>query len=340
MSDAASVVQLTPKDFASDQEVRWCPGCGNYSILAQTKKALASLGIPREKTVFVSGIGCASRSPYYVGTYGFHGIHGRALGIATGIKLAQPDLSVWVATGDGDALSIGGNHLLHAIRRNMDINILLYNNRTYGLTKGQYSPTSPVGMKTKSTPMGSIDFPLRPLSVAIAAEATFVARSPDMDAAHLEHVIERAARHKGTSFIEIYQNCVIFNDGAFSYAVDKETKKETTIYLEDGKPLVFGRDRDKGIILNGLTPQVVRLGDEFTEKDLLRHDEKMDEPSLAHILARMTYPEFPEPMGVFRCVERPTYEDALLEQIDASVKDRGKGDLEKLFDNGETWTVN
>ena len=340
MSDAAAVVQLSPKDFASDQDVRWCPGCGDYSILAQTKKALAGLGIPREKVVFVSGIGCASRSPYYLDTYGFHGIHGRALGIATGIKLSAPELSVWVTTGDGDALSIGGNHLLHAIRRNMDINILLYNNRIYGLTKGQYSPTSPLGTKTKSTPMGSIDFPLHPLSVAIAAEATFVARSPDINAAHLQHVIERGARHKGTSFIEIYQNCSIFNDGAFNYAADKGMKDDATIYLEHGHPLVFGKDRNKGIMLNGLELQVVTLDGKVTEDDLLRHDEQKGDPSLAYMLTRMTYPEFPEPMGVFRCVERPTYEDMLMEQIEESVRIRGKGELENLFDNGETWVVN
>ena len=340
MITLAADVGPTTRDLTSDEDVRWCPGCGNYSILAQTKKVLSNLGIPRENIVFVSGIGCASRFPYYLNTYGFHGIHGRALGIAIGIKAVQPDLSVWVATGDGDALSIGGNHLLHAIRRNTDINILLFNNRTYGLTKGQYSPTSPLGMKTKSTPMGSIDFPLHPLSVAIGAEATFVARSVDRNTAHLQYVLERAARHKGTSFVEIYQNCVIFNNGSFEYATRKDTKDDTTVYLEHGRPLVFGKDRAKGIRLNGMSPEVVTLGGAVTEDDLLFHDERQAEPILAYILSRMRGPEFPEPLGVFRCVDRPTYEDMLMGQVEQAVHDRGEGTLEDLFDNGEAWIVN
>ncbi len=339
MSAQTVELRINPKDYASDEDVRWCPGCGDYSILAQAKKALASLGIPREKAVFVSGIGCASRFPYYLNTYGVHGIHGRALGIATGVKATRPDLSVWVVTGDGDALSIGGNHLLHAVRRNADINILLFNNRTYGLTKGQYSPTSPLGMKTKSTPMGSIDFPLQPLSVAIGAEATFVARSVDRNVKHLQYVLERAARHKGTSFVEIYQNCIIFNDGTFEYATDKDAKDDTTVYLEHNHPLVFGKDRNKGIKLNGLDPEVVTLGGDIKEDDLLFHDETQPEPTLAYLLSRMRYPEFPEPMGVFRCVERPTYEELLVGQIDEAVKEHGEGTLEKLFDNGEAWVV-
>ncbi|MGD2107825.1 MAG: 2-oxoacid:ferredoxin oxidoreductase subunit beta [Phycisphaerae bacterium] len=339
MTAGPVALKLTPKDFASDQDVRWCPGCGDYSILAQTKKALASLGLPREKVVVVSGIGCASRFPYYLNTYGFHGIHGRALGIATGVKATQPDTSVWVATGDGDALSIGGNHLLHAIRRNMDINILLFNNRTYGLTKGQYSPTSPLGMKTKSTPMGSIDAPLSPISVALGAEATFVARTVDVNVKHLETVLERAANHKGTSFVEIYQNCIIFNDDAFEYATGKNTKSETTVYLEHGKPLTFGREVTKGIRMNGMNPEIVELNGDVGEGELLVHDEKQDEPSLAYLLSRMRQPEFPEPMGVFRCVERPTYEDMLMAQVDGAIKARGNGTLEALFDNGETWVA-
>ena len=340
MSAEANGVQLAPKDYASDQDIRWCPGCGNYSILTQTKKALASLGIPREKVVVVSGIGCASRFPYYLDTYGFHSIHGRALGIATGIKVAQPELSVWVATGDGDALSIGGNHLLHAVRRNIDVNILLFNNRTYGLTKGQYSPTSPLGMKTKSTPMGSIDAPLHPLSVAVGAEATFVARSVDVNVKHLENVLERAARHKGTSFVEIYQNCTIFNDGAFEYASGKQTKSDTTVYLEHGRPLLFGKEGNRGIRLHGMEPEVVTLGDDITEGDLLIHDERQAEPSLAFLLSRMSYPDFPEPMGVLRCVEQPTYEDLLVEQVSESIRARGAGRLEDLLDSGESWVVN
>jgi 2-oxoglutarate ferredoxin oxidoreductase subunit beta len=339
MNADIGLVQLTPKDFASDQEVRWCPGCGDYSILAQTKKVLAGLSIPREKVVFVSGIGCSSRFPYYLDTYGFHGIHGRALGIATGIKITNPDLSVWVVTGDGDGLSIGGNHLLHAIRRNIDVNILLFNNRIYGLTKGQYSPTSPLGKKTRSTPFGSIDYPLHPLSVAIGAEATFVARTIDINVKHLAYVLERAAKHKGTSFVEIYQNCIIFNDMAFEYSTGKDTKDDTTVYLEHNRPLVFGKQRKKGIRLSGMEPEIVHLDDGLTEDDLLFHNEQAPEPSLAYMLSRMRYPDFPEPMGVFRCVEMPTYEDRLLDQLGEVVKARGPGKLEDLLKEGDTWTV-
>ncbi len=335
---ASPLTVLTPKDFASDQDVRWCPGCGDYAILTQVRKVCAKIGAVRENTVFVAGIGCSSRFPYYMDTYGFHTIHGRAPAVATGIKIANPDLDVWVVTGDGDGLSIGGNHLLHAIRRNLDINILLFNNRIYGLTKGQYSPTSPFGKKTKSTPMGSLDFPLHPLSVAIGAEATFVARTIDVNVKHLAHVLERAARHKGTSFVEIYQNCNIFNDLAFEYATAKDTKEETTLYLEHNRPLVFGKQRNKGIRLNGMDPQIVELGNATTEDDLLFHNEQQGEPSLAYLLSRMHYPDFPEPMGVFRCVERPTYEDLLMDQINEA-RARRPGRLEELFNEGETWVV-
>jgi 2-oxoglutarate/2-oxoacid ferredoxin oxidoreductase subunit beta len=332
-------LKLTPKDFASDQDVRWCPGCGDYSILAQAKKVLPELGIPKEKIVFVSGIGCSSRFPYYMNTYGLHGIHGRALAIASGIKLAHPELSVWVVTGDGDGLSIGGNHLLHTIRRNLDLNILLFNNRIYGLTKGQYSPTSEFGKKTKSTPMGSVDQPLHPLSVALGAEATFVARTVDMNTKHLCEVLERAARHRGTSFVEIYQNCNIFNNGAFDYATEKATKDDTTLYLEHGKPLLFGKERNKGIRLHGMDPEIVTLGDGITEDDLLFHDEKAPQPSLAYLLTRMHYPEFPEPMGVFRAVERPVLEDLVHDQITRAIEKQGVGELEDLFSSGDVWTV-
>jgi 2-oxoglutarate ferredoxin oxidoreductase subunit beta len=332
-------VQLTAKDFASDQDVRWCPGCGDYSILAQTKKVLAGLGIARENFVFVSGIGCSSRFPYYVETYGFHSIHGRAPAVASGVKLANPDLQVWIVTGDGDALSIGGNHFLHAIRRNLDFKILLFNNQIYGLTKGQYSPTSPFGQKTKSTPLGSVDYPLNPLCVAIGAEATFVARSIDVNTKHLEYVLQRAAAHKGTAFVEIYQNCNIFNDGAFEYAAGKDTRDDTTLTLEHGRPLVFGRNRDKGIRLNVLQPEVVSLGNGVREDDLLFHDEKMEEPSLAYLLSRMRHPQFPEPIGVFRAIERPTYEDLVIKQVQSAQAARGKGDLSKLLHDGETWEV-
>ena len=339
MSNDTVQVELKPKDYATDQDVRWCPGCGDYAILSQAKKVLAGLGIPRENLVVVSGIGCSSRFPYYIESYGFHSIHGRAMAIATGVKVANPELSVWVVTGDGDGLSIGGNHLLHTIRRNVDLTILLFNNQIYGLTKGQYSPTSPMGKKTKSSPQGAIDFPLRPLSVAIGAEATFVARTIDVNVKHLGYILERAARHKGTSFIEIYQNCNIFNDGAFEYVTGKDVKDENAVYLEHNKPLIFGKDRDKGIRLNGMKPEIVSLGNGITEDDLLFHDEKAEDPSLAYLLSRMQHPNAPEPMGVFRCVERPTYEDLLMDQIESSRKANGEGDLESLFASGETWTV-
>jgi 2-oxoglutarate ferredoxin oxidoreductase subunit beta len=329
---------LKPADFASDQDVRWCPGCGDYSILAQTKKVLAKLGVDRTKTVFVSGIGCSSRFPYYMNTYGFHSIHGRAPTFATGLKLARPDLTIWMVTGDGDGLSIGGNHLMHIIRRNVDVKILLFNNRIYGLTKGQYSPTSEFGKKTKSTPMGAPDHPVRPISVAIAAEASFAARSIDVDVKHLEYTLERAAKHVGTAFVEIYQNCNIFNDGAFDYATDKATKSDTTLYLDHGKPLVFGKESDKGIRLNSMTPEIVDL--KTTAKDdLLVHDEKAAEPSLAFLLSRMRYPEFPEPMGVFRAVEQERYVDLVRRQNEQAIARQGQGDLQKLITGDETWTV-
>ncbi len=337
---AQTTVQLTAKDYGSDQDVRWCPGCGDYSILAQVKKVMAAIGAKRETTVFVSGIGCSSRFPYYMSTYGFHGIHGRAPAIATGVKATNPELDVWVATGDGDALSIGGNHFLHAVRRNVNMKILMFNNRIYGLTKGQYSPTSPLGKKTKSTPFGSVDYPLHPISVAIGAEATFVARSIDVNVKHLEYVLERAAKHKGTAFVEIYQNCNIFNDLAFEYATAKETKDDTTVYLEHGKPLIFGKDHKKGIRLHGMDPEIVELGGDIKEDDLLFHDERQVEPSLAYLLSRMHYPDFPEPMGVFRAVERPTYEDMLVGQVQSAVQSKGAGKLADLYDDGETWVVN
>ncbi|MCE9547795.1 MAG: 2-oxoacid:ferredoxin oxidoreductase subunit beta [Planctomycetia bacterium] len=339
MSTGTTLPVLQAADFASDQEVRWCPGCGDYSILAQMKKIMPSLGIPREQTVFVSGIGCSSRFPYYMNTYGVHSIHGRAPAIATGLKTARPDLSVWVITGDGDALSIGGNHLMHAIRRNLDINIVLFNNQIYGLTKGQYSPTSPLGKVTKSTPMGAVDNPLHPISIAIGCEATFVARSIDVNIKHLGMVLKRAAEHRGTAFVEVYQNCNIFNDGAFAYATDKESKADTVIELEHGKPLIFGKNRDKGIRLHGLDPEIVELGKGVSEDDLLFHDEKAPEPSLAYLLSRMRHPEFPEPIGVFRAVDRPRYDDEVSKQIAAALAKKGPGDLNALFNSGDTWDI-
>jgi 2-oxoglutarate ferredoxin oxidoreductase subunit beta len=339
MSTDTPLPVLTPADFASDQDVRWCPGCGDYSILAQMKKVMAALGVPREQLVFISGIGCSSRFPYYMNTYGIHSIHGRAPAVATGLKCVRPDLSVWVITGDGDALSIGGNHLIHAIRRNLDINIVLFNNRIYGLTKGQYSPTSPLGQVTKSTPLGAIDNPLHPLSIAIGCEATFVARTIDVNIKHLGDTLRRAAEHDGTAFVEVYQNCNVFNDGAWQYATERETKAETTIELEHGKPLIFGKNKDKGIRLNGMEPEIVQLGKGVSEDDLLFHDEKSPEPSLAYLLSRMRYPEFPEPIGVFRAVDRPRYDVLINEQIETARKERGAGNLEQLFHAGETWSV-
>ena len=330
---------LKPADFASDQDVRWCPGCGDYAILAQMKKVMPTLGIPREKIVFISGIGCSSRFPYYMNTYGMHSIHGRAPAVATGLKAVRPDLNVWVITGDGDGLSIGGNHLMHAIRRNLDINIILFNNRIYGLTKGQYSPTSPLGKKTKSTPMGAIDNPLHPLSVAIGCECTFVARSIDTEIKHLGDTLKRAAEHPGTSFVEVYQNCNVFNDGAFEYATDRNSKGDTTIEIEHGKPLIFGKNRDKGIRLNGMEPEIVELGKGISVDDLLFHDEKAPEPSLAYLLSRMRHPEFPEPIGVFRAVDHPKYDEELNKQIENARKNRGEGKIEELLNAGETWTI-
>ncbi len=330
---------LTAKDFASDQEIRWCPRCGDYSILAQMKKVLPTLGIPKEDFVFVSGIGCSSRFPYYMDTYGFHSIHGRAPAIATGVKLAKPGSQVWVITGDGDALSIGGNHLMHAIRRNINLKIILFNNQIYGLTKGQYSPTSPLGSRTKSTPFGSVDNPLSPLCVAIGSEASFVARSVDVDIQHLTMTLERAAKHNGTAFVEVYQDCNVFNSGAFKYAQDKKEKLDNVVYLEHGKPLVFGGEVKKGVKADNNKPEVVELGKGYSEDDLIFHDEKAEEPSLAFMLARMRHPHYPEPVGVFRAVDRPAYDDAVVAQMEDTIKTKGEGDLEKLFNTGDTWTV-
>ncbi|HEV2799674.1 MAG TPA: 2-oxoacid:ferredoxin oxidoreductase subunit beta [Pyrinomonadaceae bacterium] len=332
--------QLKKADFVSGQEVRWCPGCGDYSILNNVQKVMPELGIPREKIVFVSGIGCSSRFPYYMNTYGFHSIHGRAPAVATGIKAANPELSVWVVTGDGDALSIGGNHFMHAIRRNLDMNVILFNNRIYGLTKGQYSPTSELGKRTKSTPMGVIDYPLNPLSMAIASEATFVARSLDLDVKHLGATVQAAARHKGVSFIEVYQNCNIFNDGAFEYFTERSVRSDHMIYLEHGQPMIFGKERNRGIRMNGAHPEVVTIGENgVTVDDLLVHDIHLKDPSVAFMLARMEYPDFPQPVGIFRAVERDTYEDMLEAQIDAAREKQGAGNLEKLINSGETWVV-
>lgn len=339
MSTTIAPTPLTRKDFESDQEVRWCPGCGDYSILAQTQKVLPELGVAREKFVFVSGIGCSSRFPYYVNTYGFHSIHGRAPAIATGVKASRPDLFVWVVTGDGDGLSIGGNHLMHCMRRNVDLKIILFNNRIYGLTKGQYSPTSEFGKKTKSTPMGSIDYPLNPIHLAIAAEATFVARSFDIDTKHMQETLVRAAKHKGTAFVEVFQNCNIFNDGAFKGFTDKEVRDDRVIYVQHGKPLVYGKNHDKGLRLNGTNLEVVALGSGVSESDLLVYNEEDPSPVMAYLVSALEYPHFPVPVGVFRNISKPTYDELMAGQIQKSIEIYGQGNLEKLLNAGDTWTV-
>ncbi len=339
MSEAVDVPKaLTRKDFVSDQEVRWCPGCGDYAILAQMQKVLPDIGVPKENIVFVSGIGCSSRFPYYMNTYGVHSIHGRAPTIATGVKAANPDLSVWVITGDGDALSIGGNHFLHCLRRNVDLKIILFNNRIYGLTKGQYSPTSLSGHRTKSSPMGSIDYPLHPMSVAISAEATFVARTQDTNTKHLSEILQRAAAHKGTAFVEIYQNCVVFNPTAWDHTTDADVRDDNILFLQDGQPLIFGKDLDRGIRMNGFSPEVVNLS-EVEESELIVHHEEMDNPNYAYMLSRMEDPAMPLPFGVLRSVSRPSYNDLLMDQVTTAAEQRGTGDLQSLFTSGDTWTV-
>jgi 2-oxoglutarate/2-oxoacid ferredoxin oxidoreductase subunit beta len=333
------VIKLTRKDFVSDQEVRWCPGCGDYSILAQTQKVMPDFGYPRENIVFISGIGCSGRLPYYMNTYGFHTIHGRAPTLATGLKAARPDLMVWVITGDGDALSIGGNHVLHSMRRNVDLTMVMFNNRIYGLTKGQASPTSELGKKTKSTPLGTVDTPIMPLTVALAAEASFVARSVDTHTEHLQKTLERAGRHKGSSFLEVLQNCNIFNDGAWRDFTDREVREDRMLVLEHGQPMIFGKDRDKGIRLSGLRPEVVQLGNGVREEDLLVHDEQAEEPYLALMLSRMFWPDFPVPVGVLRAIPRPTHDELVVGQIETARATSGEGDLVKALNSGETWTV-
>jgi 2-oxoglutarate ferredoxin oxidoreductase subunit beta len=337
----ATLPPLTKKDFQTDQEVRWCPGCGDYAILSAVQMVFPELGIPREKFVIVSGIGCSSRFPYYMNTYGFHSIHGRAPAVATGLKLLHPELEVWIATGDGDALSIGGNHTIHMLRRNVGLKVLLFNNKIYGLTKGQYSPTSELGKKTKSTPFGTNDRPFNPVSLAIGSEATFVARSVDVFQQHLKDTLRRAAQHKGAAFIEILQNCNIFNDGAWTDVTEKENRSENVVMLEHGKPLIFGKNRDKGIRLNGFELEVVQLGNGVSESDLLIHDEHHPRPAYAFLLAHMEQrPGFPTPIGVLRSWgDVPRYEDISAAQIKDVISKRGKGDIAKLLRTGDTWIV-
>jgi len=344
MSETTTIapVALTPKDFATDQEVRWCPGCGDYSILAQVQKIMPSIGVPKENIVIVSGIGCSSRFPYYMNTYGMHSIHGRATAVASGLKAARPELSVWIVTGDGDSLSIGGNHTIHLLRRNFDVNILLFNNQIYGLTKGQYSPTSEENKITKSTPFGSIDHPFNPLALALGADATFIARSMDRDPKHLQELLIRSHQHKGASFLEIYQNCNIFNDGAFEAFTEKSSKPAETLFLEQGKPLIFGAQKNRGIKLDGFKPIVVELGAEFTADDLWVHDER--DFFKGQILTRMfddprVEGHLPRPFGIFYETDRACYEDVMAMQIDEVVAKKGKGDLDKLLRGNETWTI-
>ncbi len=311
---------FSPTDISSDQEVRCCPACGDFSIL--------TLGVPREKLVFVSGMGCSSRIPYYLNTYGFHGLHGRAPALATGLKLANPELQVWVVTGDGDGLAIGAGHLVHALRRNVDLKILLFNNETLGLTKGQHSPTSRTGTRSQTSPEGSVEAPLRPLSVALASEASF-----------LSGVLERAAAHRGSAFVEIYQNCKVFNDGVFDYATDKSVKADCTVYLEHGRPLLFGQDRNRGLRLSGFDVEVATLGNGVTIDDLIIHDERAEHPNLAFLLSRLSGPEFPECLGIFRRVERPTYEDQLRHLLAEARHTHGPSRIEQLLAGADTWVV-
>ncbi len=339
MSGAVESLKLTKKDFVTDQEVRWCPGCGDYAILSATQQVFAELNVPRHRFVIVSGIGCASRFPYYMNTYGFHTIHGRAPAIATGIKITNPDLSVWIVTGDGDSLSIGGNHIIHLMRRNVDVKVMLFDNRIYGLTKGQYSPTSEVGKKTKSTPYGSIDRPFNPIALAFGAGATFVARSVDVFTPHLKKTIHAAHEHRGTAFVQIYQNCNIFNDGTFGNVREKNLRDDYLLDLEHGKPLIFGKERDRGMRLAAPhRPEVVKLGNGVTESDLVVHDEKGPMGYLA-MLAEMQPPEFPVPIGVLRRVDEPTLDAGMREQIQQISAQKGPGDLEQALHSGGTWTV-
>jgi 2-oxoglutarate ferredoxin oxidoreductase subunit beta len=332
---------LSRKDFVTDQDVRWCPGCGDYSVLANVQRVMPDLGVPRENFVFVSGIGCSSRFPYYMNTYGFHTIHGRAPAFATGIKASRPDLSVWTVTGDGDGLSIGGNHLLHAIRRNLDVQILLFNNRVYGLTKGQYSPTSLVGMRTKTSPTGSIDHPIDPITFALGSGATFVARTIDVDANHMQNMLKRAHEHRGTAFIEILQNCPVFNDDTWEELQNRKSRTDTSLVLEHGKPLVFGAPGSlKGICLERGVPKVIELSDDDDPEalDVVVHDEDAP-PSYSFALASLARPDFPLPVGVLRETSKACYEEMLEDEVQSAIETRGPGDLRELLHSGDTWTV-
>lgn len=338
----APTEKLTAKDFTSDQEVRWCPGCGDYSILKQVQTVMPDLGIPRENIAFVAGIGCSSRFPYYMDTYGLHSIHGRATAVASGLKATRPELSVWVVSGDGDGLSIGGNHTIHLLRRNINVNMLLFNNEIYGLTKGQYSPASPLGKVSKSTPYGSVDHPFNPLALVLGAGGTFIARSMDRDPVHLRGILKRAHEHKGTSFVEIYQNCNVFNDGAFEVFTEKASKKDETLFMEHGKPLIFGANNEKGVKLDGFKPMIVNVAD-VSANDLWIHDER-DEMKATLLTRFFDDPKkaghMPRPFGIFLIQDKPTYEEAMSAQIADTIKARGEGDLDALLKGRETWTIN
>lgn len=336
--------EYSGKDFSSDQDVRWCPGCGDYTILKQVQNAMPEIGVDKKDIVFISGIGCAARFPYYMDTFGMHSIHGRAPAIATGLKVSRPELSVWIITGDGDSLSIGANHFIQLLRRNVNVNLLLFNNQIYGLTKGQYSPTSPEGSVFKSTPFGSIDHPFNPLSLSMGADGTFVARAMDRDPRHLNKMILRANEHSGTSMLEIYQNCIVFNDGAFELFTDKKSRPREAIYLEDGEPLVFGKNEEKGVRLDGLKPEVVSLENgEFSKDDLWVHDET--DRTKAYLLSRFfdepvdDATHFPRPFGVLYAVNRPCYDDGVNAQVNEVIERKGVGDLDELLRGPETWTV-
>jgi 2-oxoglutarate ferredoxin oxidoreductase subunit beta len=330
--------KLTPKDFKSDQEVRWCPGCGDHAVLNAVQKALSELGIPKEKFAFISGIGCSSRFPYYMNTYGFHGIHGRASAIATGVKIANPELSVWQITGDGDALAIGGNHFIHVVRRNLDINIILFNNEIYGLTKGQYSPTSEKGLVTKTSPFGTIEEPFSVGELVIGAKGKFFARTVDANVTLSTQIYIEAARHKGASVIEVLQNCVIFNDGIHEKVTGKEVRDDRTLILKQGEPMIFGKESDKGLILEGLKLKVVKIGENgITEKDILIHDATEPNPGIQYMLANMKYPEYPVALGVIRAVPGPTYEKELENQIEQVRSKSGIKNMDDLLNSGSVW---
>jgi 2-oxoglutarate ferredoxin oxidoreductase subunit beta len=340
---AVALPTYTKKDFESGVDPRWCPGCGDFSIINQVQKLLPSVGVARENIVFISGIGCSSRFPYYMNNYGMHTLHGRAPSYASGLKLSRPELQVWVVTGDGDALAIGGNHFIHTMRRNMDLKILMFNNRIYGLTKGQVSPTSELGKKTKTTPFGSADYPFNPPALALGAGATFVARTIDIEAAHMGAVLKTASEHKGSTYVEIYQNCPVFNDGAYTTLTEKTVKADAQLRMEDGKPLLFGKDNKKGIRFNAQTAEleVVTVGENgVTEKDILVHNPRREDPTIAFMLANLsTRPGFPTPIGVFRNVTLPTCDELNWKQIDAAKAKAGDVSIQKFLSTADTWTV-